>query len=370
MASAELERTFDGEKRAKQPQALAQGAQSMRLSARLGKTAATLLLAAGGVIILIPLLFMISTSLKDKNQLRASPPPLIPWESTTAEVDGKQEPLYRVTVEGAEGATVQQMALVKKQPGGMGLFVDPANPQEPISLVIAAQTPVQHVELHWENYREAVTAVPFPRYFVNTLIVTCVGMAGMLISCSLVAFGFSRFRARWLDVLFIVLLSTIMLPRQVTLLPLYVLFQRLGWVDTLLPLIVPAFFANPYDVFLLRQFFMTIPLEMDEAAKIDGANPLRTLWSVLLPQSKPALLTVAIFHFLWAWNDFYEPLIFLHSRENWTMAVGLQTFNALYSVNTHLIMAASVLMILPPVLLFFFAQRVFMQGVVVSGVKG
>jgi ABC-type glycerol-3-phosphate transport system permease component len=161
-----------------------------------------------------------------------------------------------------------------------------------------------------------------------------------------------------------------MLPRQVTLLPVYVLFQRLGWVDTLLPLIVPAFFANPYDVFLLRQFFMTIPLEMDEAAKIDGANPLRVLWSVLLPQSKPALLTVAIFHFLWAWNDFYEPLIFLHSRENWTMAVGLQTFNALYSVNTHLIMAASVLMILPPILIFFFAQRVFMQGVVVSGVKG
>jgi multiple sugar transport system permease protein len=369
MASVELKNTLGGPPRTTAPTALAQRTQSMRLVSLVGRIAATVVLAAGAVVVLIPLLFMISTSLKDKNQLRAVPPPLIPWEHTTAVVDGKPEPLY--TVQPAPGAAPQQMALVKKQPGGMGLFVDPANPAaEPVALKIADQAPVRTVELHWENYREAVTAVPFPRYFLNTLIVTFVGMGGMLISCSLVAFGFSRFRARWLDVLFIVLLSTIMLPRQVTLLPLYVLFQRLGWVDTLLPLIVPAFFANPYDVFLLRQFFMTIPLEMDEAAKIDGANPLQTLWRVLLPQSKPALLTVAIFHFLWAWNDFYEPLIFLHSRENWTMAVGLQTFNALYSVNTHLIMAAGVLMILPPILIFFFAQRVFMQGVVVSGVKG
>ncbi|MFN3335218.1 MAG: carbohydrate ABC transporter permease, partial [Caldilinea sp.] len=155
-----------------------------------------------------------------------------------------------------------------------------------------------------------------------------------------------------------------------TLIPVYVLFQRLGWVDTLLPLIVPTFFANAYDVFLLRQFFMTIPLEMDDAAKIDGASPLQTLWHVLVPQAMPVIVTVAIFHFLYAWNDFYEPLIFLHSRDNWTMAVGLQTFNALYSVNTHLIMAASVVMVIPPVLLFFFAQRQFIQGVVISGVKG
>jgi multiple sugar transport system permease protein len=207
-----------------------------------------------------------------------------------------------------------------------------------VTLKIADQTPVRHIELHPENYVEAMTAVPFPRYFLNTLIVTFVGMAGVLISCTMVAYGFSRFRAPWLNWLFIVLLSTIMLPRQVTLIPVYVLFQRLGWVDTLLPLIVPTFFANAYDVFLIRQFLMTIPLEMDDAAKIDG--------------------------------DFYEPLIFLHSRHNWTMAVGLQTFNALYAVNTHLIMAASVVMVIPPVLLFFLAQRYFIQGVVISGVKG
>jgi ABC-type glycerol-3-phosphate transport system permease component len=161
-----------------------------------------------------------------------------------------------------------------------------------------------------------------------------------------------------------------MLPSQVTLIPVYILYQKLGWVDTLLPLIVPLFFANAYDVFLLRQFFMTIPLEMDEAARIDGASYLQVFWHIILPQSRPALVAVGIFHFLFAWNDFYEPLIFLHSRENWTVAVGLQTFNAIYSVNTHLIMAASLVMIIPPIIIFFFSQKIFTQGVVISGVKG
>ncbi|GIV67169.1 carbohydrate ABC transporter permease [Caldilinea sp.] len=340
--------------------------QSMRLQSLAGRTIATLVIATGALIILIPFLFMISTSLKSKNQLRAVPPPLIPWETTMVEVAGKREPLYRVTIDGE----TREMALVKNQPGGMGVFVDPVDPEQSVTLKIAEQTPVRHIELHPENYAEAMTAVPFPRYLLNTLIVTFVGMTGVLLSCTLVAYGFSRFRAPWLNWLFIVLLSTIMLPRQVTLIPVYVLFQRLGWVDTLLPLIVPTFFANAYDVFLIRQFLMTIPLEMDDAAKIDGASPLQTLWHVLVPQAMPVIVTVAIFHFLYAWNDFYEPLIFLHSRHNWTMAVGLQTFNALYAVNTHLIMAASVVMVIPPVLLFFLAQRYFIQGVVISGVKG
>jgi multiple sugar transport system permease protein len=330
------------------------------------KSLTTLILAAGAVIIMIPLAFMISTSLKDRNQLRASPPPLIPWETTMVEVNGKDEPLYEVTLEGQ----TREMALIKNRPEGRGLFVDPADPERTYELVIAEQKALRHVELHFENYREALTSVPFDRYLLNTLIVTFVGMFGMLLSCSFVAYGFSRFRAPWLNVLFLVLLSTIMLPSQVTLLPVYVFFQKLGWIDTLLPLIVPQFFANAYDVFLLRQFFMTIPLELDDAARIDGASPLQVLFYVILPQARPALLAVAIFHFLWSWNNFYEPLIFLHSRENWTVAVGLQTFNALYSVNTHLIMAASVAMIVPPIVLFFLSQRVFTQGVVMTGIKG
>ncbi len=341
-------------------------AGSIKARAFMTKGITTLILAFGAFVIAVPLMFMASTALKDRNQLRTSPPPLIPWDAITVEIDGKDEPLYEVTIEGE----TRSMALIKNRPGGKGLFVDPENPEVTHELVIADQIEQRKVKLNWGNFKEALTSVPFDRYMINTLTVTFVGMAGMLFSCSLVAYGFSRFRARWLNLLFILLLSTIMLPSQVRLIPIYVLFQKLGWIDTLLPLIVPQFFANAYDVFLLRQFFMSIPLEMDDAAKIDGASPLQTLIHVILPQARPALVAVGIFHFLYAWNDFYEPLIFLHSRENWTVAVGLQTFDALYSVNTHLIMAASLVMILPPIVLFFFSQRIFTQGVVISGVKG
>jgi multiple sugar transport system permease protein len=326
----------------------------------------TLLLAAGAVVIMIPLAFMISTSLKDPGQIRSDGNSLIPRRVLTTEINGKEVPLYEV--QRADG--VMQMAMIKKAPGGMANFVDPAQPDTVVLLPIAEQTALYELEIHWENYAEAITAMPFFQYLGNTLIVTFVGMIGMLFSCSLVAYGFSRFRARWLDLLFLLLLSTIMLPSQVRLIPLYVFFQNLGWVNTLLPLIVPQFFANAYDVFLLRQFIMTIPLEMDDAARIDGANPLEILLYIILPQARPALVSVAIFHFLYAWNDFYEPLIFLHTRDKWTLAVGLQTFDALYTINTHLIMAVSLLMILPPIILFFLAQRIFTQGVVFSGVKG
>ena len=330
------------------------------------KAITTLILAAGAGIIMIPFLYLLSTSVKDRDQMRQSPPPLIPIAATTVNINGQAEPLYQVTVEGQS----REMALIKNRPGGKGLFVDPSNPDQPYELVIAEQMPLRHLEIHWENYPEALRKMKFSKLLINTLLVTFIGMAGMLFSCSLVAYGFSRFRAPWLNVLFILLLSTIMLPSQVRLLPTYVFFNKLGWVDTLLPLIVPQFFANAYDVFLLRQFFMTIPLELDDAARIDGASPLQILMYIILPQARPALIAVSIFHFLYAWNDFYEPLIYLHSPEHWTLAVGLQTFNALYAVNTNYIMAASVVMILPPILLYFLAQRVFTQGVVFSGIKG
>jgi multiple sugar transport system permease protein len=326
----------------------------------------TLLLAAGAGVMMIPFLYLLSTSVKDRDQLRQSPPQLIPMAATTVEINGQAEPLYQVVIDGQ----TSEMALIKNRPGGKGLFVKTDLPDQTYELVIADQTPLRHLEIHWENYPEALRQMKFNKLIVNTLLVTFVGMAGMLFSCSLVAYGFSRFRAPWLNVLFILLLSTIMLPSQVRLLPTYVLFNKLGWVDTLLPLIVPQFFANAYDVFLLRQFFMTIPLELDDAAKIDGASPLQTLLYVILPQARPALVSVAIFHFLYAWNDFYEPLIYLHSPENWTLAVGLQTFNALYAVNTNYIMAASVVMILPPIILYFLAQKIFTQGVVFTGIKG
>ncbi len=235
------------------------------------KTIVTLVIAAGAGVIMIPFLYMLSTSVKDRGQLRQSPPRLVPVAATTVEINGQEEPLYEVSMDGQTA----QMALIKNRPGGKGLFVDPSKPDVTHELVIADQKPLTHLEVHWENYPEALRQMKFNRLLINTLLVTFVGMAGMLFSCSLVAYGFSRFRAPWLNVLFLLLLSTIMLPSQVRLLPTYVLFNKLGWVDTLLPLIVPQFFANAYDVFLLRQFFMTIPLELDDAAKIDGASPLQ-----------------------------------------------------------------------------------------------
>ncbi len=326
----------------------------------------TLILAAGSVLVIIPFMYMISTSLKDPAQIRSDSFSLIPRKPQTTEINGEKFNLYEVNIEGQK----KTMALLKKSPGGMGNFADPANPARVYELKIEPQVMLYRFDIHWENYPDALTAMPFLRYLGNTLIVTFVGMFGMLFSCSLVAYGFSRFRARWLNLLFLLLLSTIMLPSQVRLIPVYILFNKLGWVDTLLPLIVPQFFANAYDVFLLRQFFMTVPLELDDAAKIDGANPLQILLYIMLPQARPAVISVAIFHFMYAWNDFYEPLIFLHSRENWTLAVGLQTFDAIYTINTHLIMAVSLLMIIPPILLFFFSQKIFTQGVVFTGVKG
>ena len=330
------------------------------------KTITTFILAAGAGVIMIPFLYLLSTAVKDRDQLRQSPPPLIPVAATTVNINGQDEPLYQVILDGQ----TREMALIKNRPGGKGLFVDPANPDQTYELVIAEQTALRHVEMHFENFPEALKQMKFNKLLINTLLVTFLGMAGMLFSCSLVAYGFSRFRAPWLNVLFLLLLSTIMLPSQVRLLPTYVLFNKLGWVDTLLPLIVPQFFANAYDVFLLRQFFMTIPLELDDAAKIDGASPLQVLMYIILPQARPALVSVAIFHFLYAWNDFYEPLIYLHSPQHWTLAVGLQTFNALYAVNTNYIMAASAVMILPPIILYFLAQRIFTQGLVFTGIKG
>jgi multiple sugar transport system permease protein len=326
----------------------------------------TLLLTIGAVAILIPFVFMFSLALKDATQVRSDPLSLIPRSPITAEVNGESLPLYDVSINGAK----QQMALLKNAPGKKGVFVDPANPQQTYTLLLADQKPLYRIDIHPDNFREALTSQPFGTYFLNTMTVTIVGGFGMLLSCTFVAYGFSRFRARWLNVLFLVLLSTVMLPSQVRLIPIYVLFQKIGWINTLLPLIVPAFFANAYDVFMLRQFFMTIPFELDDAAKIDGASSIQTMFYVMLPQARPALIAVAIFHFLYAWNDFYEPLIFLHTQKHWTMAVGLQTFNALYAINTHLIMAASIVMIIPPIVLFFMAQKVFTQGVVFRGFKG
>jgi len=278
---------------------------SSRRVIALGATYAVLFL--GICFILIPLVWMISTSLKDLGSVFLFPPQLIP------------------------------------------------NP------------------LHWENFPAGWTVMPFDLFLRNTLVLTLAAMVGQIASCALVAFGFARLRGKGSNVLFVLLLSTIMLPIYVTLIPTFILFKQVGWIDTFMPLIVPAYFGgSPFYVFLMRQFFMTIPLELDDAARVDGATTFDVFSRICLPLAKPALATVAIFSFLGHWNDFLLPLIYLHSQENFTLAIGLNLFRAEQTSFTpwNQLMAVSLLVMIPPLLVFFFAQRLFIQGIVVSGVKG
>ena len=340
--------------------------KSIKLQNIFWKTVSLILLTVGAILVILPLIWMLSTSLKSPRATTQMPPQWIPHDPVTVEIEGRKRYVYDVPL---EDGTHRELALYQKK-GGIGIFVDPANIEQTFEVPVKECTRLSHIHIHWENYPEAMTKVPFGRYLINSLKVLFFNTLGMMVSNILVAYGFARFRAKWLGPLFLILLSTMMLPPQVTLIPTFIIFQKLHWYDTLLPLIVPAYFANAWDTFLLRQYFMSIPLELDDAARIDGCGPLCTLWHVILPQSKPAIATVFIFHVLWVWNDFFNPLIYLKSRENWTVALGLQSFNALYTNNLHLLMAASTVVMLPSILLFFFAQRLFIQGVVVSGIKG
>lgn len=226
----------------------------------------------------------------------------------------------------------------------------------------------------WENYANALSAIPFGRYVLNTAVITASVLVLTLLSCSLVAFGFARLRFRGRDLFFAVCLSTMMLPGQVTMIPLYIAYARLGWVDTYLPLIVPSLFGSPFYIFLLRQFFLTIPREYDEAALLDGAGRLRIYWSIILPLARPALATVALFCFIGTWNDFFGPLIYLNSPEKATLTLGLNMLKSQIigtgTIQWHILMAASVLIMLPNIIVFFFAQKHFIRGIQVGGLRG
>lgn len=223
----------------------------------------------------------------------------------------------------------------------------------------------------WSNYVEALTILPFGQFFLNTVNITFFSTVGALLSSSMVAFGFARIPFPGRRPLFMLLLSTLMLPYVVTLIPSFLLFKYLRWLDTFLPLIVPNFFGgSPFFIFLIRQFYATIPLDLDEAAEIDGAGYLRIWWSVLLPLSRPVLATVVIFSFIWNWNDFLGPLIYINSLENFTLALGLAGFRSQHSARWNLLMAASTVVLIPVLILFFVAQRYFIRGIVTSGLSG
>jgi ABC-type glycerol-3-phosphate transport system permease component len=213
--------------------------------------------------------------------------------------------------------------------------------------------------------------LPFNTFLANSLIITVSNIVGNLISCSLAAFAFARLRARGKNLLFLLVLGTLLLPQEVTVIPQYVLFTRLGWNDSWLPLMVPPWFGWPFFIFLLRQFFMGIPRELDEAARLDGASSGRILWNLILPLSKPALATVVIFGFIGNWNNFLYPLIYIRSMDKQVLAVALNMFRGAYgNANYQYMMAVSLLVLLPVLVVFFLGQRLFVRGIALTGIKG
>jgi multiple sugar transport system permease protein len=222
-----------------------------------------------------------------------------------------------------------------------------------------------------QNYVDALTYKPFNIYITNTLIIVGLNMVAVLFTASLCAYGFARIKFWGRDFWFVLVLSTMMVPYFVLMVPQFVIFSRLGWVDSFRPLTIPIFFGGgAFNIFLLRQFFRTLPEELADAARIDGCSEFRIYWNIMVPLAKPALAAVAIFTFLNGWNDFIGPLLYLNSPEKFTVAIGLATFRSVMRTRYDLLMAASSAMILPVIVLFFFAQRYFIQGVVLSGLKG
>jgi multiple sugar transport system permease protein len=223
--------------------------------------------------------------------------------------------------------------------------------------------------LQLSNYTDVLQQAPFARWFVNTLIVTVIVVIGNLLFCSLAGYAFARIRFFGREVVFILILATLMVPFQVVIIPSFLIVKDLGLIDTLGALILPNL-VSAFGIFMLRQFFRTLPIELEEAARIDGASRLGVLFKIVLPLSGPALATLAVIMFLWTWNDFLWPLITIYSAENMTIQLGLATFQGAHQANTNLLMAANVMSMVPVLLLFFFAQRYFIRGIATTGLKG
>jgi multiple sugar transport system permease protein len=317
---------------------------------------------------LLPLFAMATASLEDAGQHTTPGAPVYPASAATGTYQGETFDIYQVPIDG----TTRNLMLVKKG-RTESTFVDPAD---------AAQTPIvwegawRTLQQSWvfdpklSNFSTVWSQLNFPRLLFNTAAVAVLSTLGAVLSSALVAYGFARFRFPAKNILFIILIATIILPFQVTLIPTYAVFTKLGWNGTWLPLIVPHFFANAFNVFLLRQYFLSIPRDLDEAAMIDGAGPFKILRSVILPLSVPALTAVTLFHFFFSWNDFFLPLLYLSGKPDLqTLPIAIQQYNALYVSQPTLIQAAALMTMAVPVVVFFLAQRAFMRGVVITGVE-
>ena len=364
-----------------------------------------ILVLLGAVICLIPFAWTVSTALKTRQQGYAMPPEWIP-RTPRLLVDGKPVPVAVVSQIKDKPAAVVKLAggrtipvereslvqvngrmkvrlpaapepvdaqLVRHMPNGVAQVRSWPNGENPSEESFVAPGQVQYVfDPQWRNFAQAWNALPLPfaAFVLNTYTITILNIVAQVLSCSLVAYGFARFRFRGRNALFLVLLSTMMLPSQVTMIPVYLIWNKAGLIDTFAPLMIGAWFAqNAFFVFLLRQFFMQIPRELDEAAQIDGCGPLRIWWQVIMPLSKPAITTVAVLSFIGHWDDFFGPLVYLNSMENYTVSLALRLFQDQNGTEFHLLMSAALVHIIPVVVLFFLAQRYFVKGIAMTGLK-
>ncbi|MGQ9455167.1 MAG: carbohydrate ABC transporter permease [Armatimonadota bacterium] len=330
-----------------------------------------LALITGAVIFSIPFYWLVTTSLKPDERTNIFPPDIIPMIQRTVRIDGEQRRVYLLRLDG-ESVRVAKLA---ELPGGLWKVCVLGDGRRVETVSASKLKPDLRPVMLWSNYRDALEFLP-PEYrkglvpLWNTIYVTILVIVGTLLSSSLVGFSFARLRWPGRDLLFFVMIATMMVPGAVTMLPVFLIYRWLGWVDTLRPLWFGALFGSGFNIFLLRQFFMTIPADLEDAAKIDGCSYFRIYWNIMLPLIKPALAALTIFAFMGSWNNFMGPLIYINSPEKMTLAYALQLFQGAHGGEPAMMMAAATLVMLPVLVVFFFTQRYMIQGVTLTGIKG
>ncbi len=331
-------------------------------------------LITGSIIFIVPFVWMLTTSVKEESETFKYPPVWVPTQQIKIDVNGKKAGLSTMEI---NGRTVEVAEVMENEDGTKVVqrLKDGVPAGEKMTVTNSQLTQKRQFDPKWENYTEALEFLPPEThkgllYLWNTVYVTLMSILGTLLSSSLVAYSFARLRWPGRDALFGVLLATMMLPAAVTMIPVFLIFRALGWYDTLRPLWATSFFAGAFSVFLLRQFFMTIPTELEDAAKIDGCSYFGIYWRIMLPLIKPALAALTIMTFMGSWNNFMGPLIYINSPEKMTLAYGLQLFQSAHGAEYGLLMAASTLVMMPVLIVFFFTQRYFIQGITLTGMGG
>jgi len=369
---------------------------------RIRKLVVYAILLAGSVLFMLPLLWMISTGLKPLDQTMTMPPVWLPYRLYVEKEGERIEVKRRRTIEydaveivvsesgeravapaaevadghwapaAGEAVAVKVVRAIPATVDAPWCVVRPVDDGETEWFAVPMSGLRKRISARWSNFGNAIRAMKyFPRYLRNTLTLCFLTVIGTVFSSAMAAYGFSRIDWRGRNKVFVVALATMMVPFPVVMVPLYCLFRALGWIGTLRPLWVGSFFAGAFNVFLLRQFFMTIPKDLSDAARVDGCSEFRIFWQIILPLSRPALMVVGLFQFMHTWNDFLGPLIYLTDQKDFTLALGLQFFQSQHGgTEWHYLMAASSLVALPVIVLFFFTQKTFIEGISMTGLKG